>query len=121
MPKNSAFQFKDCARLNGNPPATGVRGLNLRKLASDQEKALHDYFVQLEKTGMPARLQRQANKVLKTGGIYYAEDARRMVRDWLELEEKREKEKEEAWEKGYKVALQKCYKQSKKWRSMAVD
>ena len=32
--------------------------------------------------------QRQANKVLKTGGILYAKDARRMVRDWLELEAK---------------------------------
>ena len=56
--------------------------------------------------------QRQANKVLKTGGILYAKDARRMVRDRLELEAKRE----EAWEKRYKLALQKCYKQSKKWR-----
>ena len=37
--------------------------------------------------------QRQANKVLKTGGILYAKDARHMVRDRLELEEKREKER----------------------------
>ena len=64
--------------------------------------------------------QRQANKVLKTGGILYAKDARRMVRDRLELE-KREKEREEAWEKWYKLALQKCYKQTKKWRSTEID
>ena len=44
------------SRLNGNPSARDVRGLHLRKLAPDQEKALHDYFVQLDKTGMPARL-----------------------------------------------------------------
>ena len=35
--------------------------------------------------------QRQASKVLKTGGILYAKYARRMVRDRLELEEKRER------------------------------
>ena len=40
--------------------------------------------------------QWQANKVLKTGGILYAKDARRMVRDRLELEEKKVKEREEA-------------------------
>ena len=65
--------------------------------------------------------QRQANKVLKTGGILYAKDARHMVRDRLELEEKREKEREEAWEKRYKVALQKCYGKTKKWRMTEID
>lgn len=65
--------------------------------------------------------QRQANKVLKTGGILYAKDAGRIVRDRLELEEKREKEREEAWEKEYKLALQKSYKQTKKWRSTEID
>ena len=44
-----------------------------------------------------------------------------MVQDRLELEAKREKEREEAWEKQYKLELQKCYKQSKKWRLMAID
>lgn len=44
------------SRLNGNPTASSVRGLYLRKLAPDQEKALHDYFIQLDNTGMPARL-----------------------------------------------------------------
>ncbi len=37
-----------------------------------------------------------------------------MVQDRLELEVKREKEREEAWKKRYKLALQKCYKQTKK-------
>ena len=37
-----------------------------------------------------------------------------MVWDRLELEEKREKEREEAWEKRYKLVLQKCYKETKK-------
>ena len=43
-------------------------GLHLRKLAPDQEKALHDYFVQLDKTGMPARLhmiEQAANSLLR--------------------------------------------------------
>ena len=70
--------------------------------------------------GRKAR-QRQVNKVLKTGGILYAKYARHMVRDRLDLEEKRKKEREEAWEKRYKVALQKCYKQTKKWRMTEID
>lgn len=65
--------------------------------------------------------QRQPNKVLQTGGILYAKDARHMVRDWLKLEEKREKEREEAAEKRQKVALQKCYKQTNKWRMTEID
>ena len=65
--------------------------------------------------------QKQSRQVLQTGGILYAEDARRMVRDWLELEEKREKERDEAWDKRYQTALQKCYKQTKKWRSTEID
>ncbi len=65
--------------------------------------------------------QRQANKVLKTGGILYAKDARHMVQDRLELEEKKEKEKEETWKKQYKLALQKCYKQTKEWRMTEID
>ncbi len=65
--------------------------------------------------------QRQANKVLKTGGILYAKDAPYLVQDRLELEEKREKKQGEAWEKWYKVTLQKCYKQTKKWRITEID
>lgn len=44
------------SRLNGHPPASTVRGVHGRKLAPNQEKALHGYFIQLDKTGMPARL-----------------------------------------------------------------
>lgn len=39
-----------------------------RKLAPDQEKALHDYFIQLDKAGMPARLhmiEQAANLLLE--------------------------------------------------------
>lgn len=43
--------------------------------------------------------QQQANKVLKTGGILYTKNAQHIVRDRLELEEKREKKREKAWEK----------------------
>ena len=65
--------------------------------------------------------QRQANKVLKSGDILYVKDLRRMVRDRLELEAKREKGREEGWERRFKVALRKCYEQSKKWRLTAID
>ncbi len=45
------------SRLNLRPPASDVREVNGRKLTPDQEKALHDYFIQLDKTGIPACLQ----------------------------------------------------------------
>ncbi len=56
------------SRLNGHPPASNVRGVNGRKLAPDQERALHDDFIQLDKAGMPARLQmieQAANSLLE--------------------------------------------------------
>ena len=65
--------------------------------------------------------QRQANKVLQTGGILYAKNARHMVRDRLELEEKREKDREEAGGTRYELALRKCYKQTNKCRLMEID
>ena len=65
--------------------------------------------------------QKQSSKVLQTEGILYAKDARCMVRDWFELEEKKEKKREKTREKQYKVALQKCYKQIKKWQSTGMD
>ena len=46
---------------------------------------------------------------------------RHMVRDRLELEEKREKDREEAWEKRYELALRKCYKQTIKCILMEID
>lgn len=39
-----------------HPPASNVRGVHGKRLAPDQGKTLHDYFIQLDKTGMPARL-----------------------------------------------------------------
>ena len=56
------------SRLNRHPAASTVRGLYRRILAPDQDKALHDYFVQLDKIGMPARLhliEQAANLVLQ--------------------------------------------------------
>lgn len=54
------------SRLNGNPPASDVHGLHLRKLAPDQEKALHNYFIQL---GMPTysvhMIEQAANSLLR--------------------------------------------------------
>ena len=49
----------------------------------------------------------------------YAKDARHIVQDRLESEEMREREREE--EKRYKVALQNCAKQTKKWRMTKID
>ena len=40
--------------LNGHPGARIVQGLHLKKLAPDQEKTLHDYFIQLDIIGMLA-------------------------------------------------------------------
>lgn len=57
--------------------------------------------------------QRQANEALKTGDILYTKDARRMVRARLKLDEKREQKREVAWEKQYKLVLQKCYNRPK--------
>lgn len=47
-----------------------VRGVHRRKLEPDQEKALHDCFVQLDRSGMPARLhmiEQAANMILRMG------------------------------------------------------
>lgn len=56
------------SRLNGHPPASTIRGVHRRKLVPDQEKALHDYFIQLDKSGMPTRLhmiEQAANSLLQ--------------------------------------------------------
>ena len=44
-----------------------------------------------------------------------------MVRERLELEEKKEQEREDAWEKRFILALHKCFKQTKKWRLTMID
>ncbi len=44
------------SKLNGHSSARIARGLHLRKMAPDQEKALYDSFMQLDKISMPARL-----------------------------------------------------------------
>ena len=56
------------SQLNGHPPKSTVQGVHRRKLAPDQEKALHDYFVILDKIGLPARLnmiEQAANSLLR--------------------------------------------------------
>lgn len=40
------------SRLTGNATASSVWGLHLRKHAPDQEKALRDYFIQLDKSSI---------------------------------------------------------------------
>lgn len=44
------------SKLNRHSPASIVIGLHRRKLALNQEKVLHDYFIQLDKTSMAAHL-----------------------------------------------------------------
>ncbi len=64
---------------------------------------------------------KKPNKILQTVGILYAKNAQYMVRDRLELEEKREKKKEKVSIKRYELALQKCYKHIKKLRLTEID
>ena len=53
------------SRLNGHPPASTVRGVHGSRLAPDQEKALHDYFVQPDKiVSLPARLHIKPSSIL---------------------------------------------------------
>lgn len=49
--------------------------------------------------------KRNANKVFHTDSILNGKDAQDMVWGQLELERKKEKKKEEAWKKKYKLAL----------------
>ena len=63
----------------------------------------------------------EANKVLQKGGVLYSGNARHMNQERLELEKKREKEREAAWQKKYDMACSKVYrtanKAKKTWRS----
>ena len=49
--------------------------------------------------------KKQSGKVLKTGGILYAKDARSMTQDRQKLKDERQKEREAAGEKRYLNAL----------------
>ena len=56
------------ARLDGKPSKSAVRGLHGRKLRSDQELALQQYFIGLDQMGCPGRLreiQTSANRILR--------------------------------------------------------
>ena len=63
----------------------------------------------------------EANKVLQKEGVLYSANAHHMNCERLELEKKREKEREEAWQKKYDTACSKVYrtanKAKKTWRS----
>ncbi len=64
--------------------------------------------------------KKQSNKVLKTGGILYAKDARSMTQDRQKLEDERQQQREEAWEKRYLNALKKCYRATKPHRAARI-
>lgn len=65
-----------------------MRGLHVRKLASDQEKTLDDYFFQLQKIGMSAHLQtieQAANLLLRMSSDQAAPpfDGQQWAKRWL--------------------------------------
>jgi len=64
--------------------------------------------------------KKQFNKVLKTGGILYAKDARSMTQDRQKLEDERQRQREEAEEKRYLNGLKKCYKATKPHRAARI-
>ncbi len=64
--------------------------------------------------------KKQSNKILKTGGILYAKDARSMTQDRQKLEDERQQQREEAWEKRYLNALKKCYRATKPHRAARI-
>ncbi|KAK3168291.1 hypothetical protein OEA41_004738 [Lepraria neglecta] len=57
-----------------------------------------------------------ANRVLSTGGVLYAHEARSMTRDRLEKEELRAAERAAAWDKRYTTALSKVMRATKSHR-----
>lgn len=65
--------------------------------------------------------KREFNRVLQTGEVLYAKNARRMTKDRLKLEEERKRAREEAYEKRYLTTLQKCYKNTKTHRQMIMN
>jgi hypothetical protein len=79
-------------------------------------KLLQDQLSQIEaaENARKAR-KKQSNKVLKTGGILYAKDA-----DRQKLEDERQQQREEAWEKRYLNALKKCYRATKPHRAARI-
>jgi len=82
---------------------------------------LQDQLSQIEaaENARKAR-KKQSNKVLKTGAILYAKDARSMTQDRQKLEDERQQQREEAWEKRYLNALKKCYRATKPHRAARI-
>jgi len=54
--------------------------------------------------------KKQSNKILKIENILYVKDARSMTQDRQKLEDERQQQREETWEKRYLNALKKCYR-----------
>jgi hypothetical protein len=61
--------------------------------------------------------KKQSAKVLQTGGILYAKDARTMTQDRVQVEELRQRTRDERGEKRYINDLKKVYKATKAHRS----
>ncbi len=64
--------------------------------------------------------KKQSNKVLKIEDILYVKDARSMTQDRQKLEDERQQQREEAWEKRYLNALKKCYRATKPHRAARI-
>ncbi len=82
---------------------------------------LQDQLSQIEAAENTRKARKkQSGKILKTGGILYAKDARSMTQDRQKLEDERQKEREAAWEKRYLNALKKCYRATKPHRAARI-
>lgn len=66
----------------GNPPASDVRGLRQRKLASDQEKALHDDFVHLDKLRYALQVQAFDSRPSRLSPRRQAQARESTIRNW---------------------------------------
>ncbi len=84
-------------------------------------KLLQDQLSQIEaaENARKAR-KKQSNKILKIEGILYVKDARSMTQDRQKLEDERQQQREEAWEKRYLNALKKCYRATKPHRAARI-
>jgi hypothetical protein len=60
--------------------------------------------------------KKQSDKVLQTGGLLYAKDARTMTQDRVQVEESRQRTRDERGEKRYINELKKIYKATKPHR-----
>jgi len=64
--------------------------------------------------------RKQSNKVLQSGGVLYAKNARNMTQDRRKLEDEKQQQREEAREKRYLNALKQVYKATRPHRAARI-